>query len=122
MIERDDLDEIVGRRVTNVAINPTSVSLCFDGQGKGGGWLLIQCSYALRLGESDITGAATEPESAKPLLHCLEENITNANFDSDKVLTLFFERGQFLKIMPESDGLESYVLHTRRGIVPIIAF
>ena len=39
--------------------------------------------------------------------------------DHDAVLTLTFEDYKLLRIVPERNGLESYVITTRYGICPI---
>jgi hypothetical protein len=122
MITKNDLGEIIGREITGIMINPASVSLSFNKSNEVGGWILMQCRYLLRSDNIDFDGDATVPQSAQALLHCLRRKITNASFDEAKVLTFFFSDGQFLKLIPQKDGLESYVLHTRQGIVPIIDF
>ncbi|MEM5298642.1 hypothetical protein VSR82_30485 [Burkholderia sp. JPY481] len=122
MLEKRDLAEIVGREVTGVTVNPSSVSLSFNGSGGNGGWILVQCRFVLQAAGGQTIGNATLPESAAPLLSCLKRKIVDARFDESKVLTLHFEDEQFLQLIPEKDGLESYVLHTAEGVVPVIDF
>ncbi|WP_029970997.1 hypothetical protein [Paraburkholderia graminis] len=122
MIEKRDLDEIVGKEITGVTVNPGSVSLSFNGSGGSGGWILVQCRFVLQAVGSQTLGNATLPESAASLLSCLKRKIVDARFDEGKVLTLHFEDKQLLQLIPEKDGLESYVLHTAQGIVPVIDF
>ncbi len=96
-------------------INPASVSLSFKKNDEAGGWILIQCRYLLRFGNEDADGDATAPKSAQPLLHRLKAKIIDASFDEAMVLTLLFDEGQFLRLIPQKDGLESYVPPTKQG-------
>jgi len=122
MISKRDLDEIVGCEVVRIDINPASVSMSFNRRGREGGWILIQCRFSLSDSDEDSSGTASVPESAASLLRCLKQIIADAHFDESKALTLFLENGMIVRLLPEKDGLESYVLHTRRGIVPVIDF
>lgn len=122
MIENRDLDEIVGREISRVAINPNSVSVFFDNSDGRGGWLLVQCQFIFHVSGRDVIGKATVPESSAALLGCVGRRVINALFDKSKVLKIYFENEQSLRIVPEKDGLESYVLHTQQGIVPVIDF
>jgi hypothetical protein len=122
MIQKNDLEEIVGREVSRVAINPGSVALSFGKNGVENGWILIQCCFVLYVAGNVISGKAIVPEAASPLLHCLEKSIVDASYDESKVLTLFFNDKEYLQLIPEKDGLESYVIHTKQGIVPVIDF
>jgi|SRR5258708_3874867 hypothetical protein len=122
MISKSDLDEVIGCELVGIKINPASVSMSFNRSGREGGWILVQCRFTLRDSDGDAGGSAIVPESAAPLLRCLEKVIVDANFDGSKVLTLFLDGGMFVRLLPEKDGFESYVLHTRRGIVPVIDF
>jgi len=122
MISKSDLNEVVGCEFVGININPASVSMSFNRSGCEGGWILVQCPFTLHDREGDASGSATVPESAAPLLRCLQKVIIEANFDGSKVLTLFLNDGMFVRLFPDKDGLELYVLHTRRGILPVIDF
>ncbi|MGN3967313.1 hypothetical protein ACS0ZG_36285 [Burkholderia gladioli] len=122
MIEDRDLEEIVGRDIVGVMINPGSVSLYFNGADGRGGWILVQCRFVFKTAAGRIIGNDEFPEFANPLLNCLGKKVVDADFDERKVFTLNFENKQFLQLIPEKDGLESYVLHTAQGIIPVIDF
>ncbi|WP_186209223.1 hypothetical protein [Burkholderia gladioli] len=122
MIEDRDLEEIVGRDIVEVMINPGSVSLYFNGADGRGGWILVQCRFVFQTAAGRIVGNAEFPEFANPLLDCLGEEVVDADFNERKVITLNFENKRFLQLIPEKDGLESYVLHTAQGIIPVIDF
>lgn len=121
MLTTSDLAEIIGSQITQVKISPGSVALVFGGIGRAGGWILIQCDFSMVDENEEISGDAESPESSAYLQRCVKRIIANANFDEHKVLTLMFEAGSMLKIIPKRDGFESYVLHTSEGIVPVIA-
>ncbi|CAJ0803720.1 hypothetical protein LMG19083_03933 [Ralstonia psammae] len=118
MIEKADLDEIVGREIIGVAINPYSVSMSF-GDNNSTGWILIQCDFSLKILGEEHFGSAADQESAAFLKKCLGEKVIGADFGGDSTLSLYFDKGGYLRMIPMKDGLESYVLHTRNGIVPI---
>ncbi|WGS51684.1 hypothetical protein LFL96_09375 [Paraburkholderia sp. D15] len=123
MISKRDLAEIIGSEITGVGINPASVSMEF-GRGcrdSGSGWILIQCGFSLQHSEDEIIGDASSPQSSGSLQRCLNQLVVDANFDEQKVLTLTLESDLIVRIVPDVDGLESYVLHTSQGIVPVIA-
>ncbi|CAG4890630.1 hypothetical protein [Paraburkholderia gardini] len=123
MISKRDLAEIIGSEITGVGINPASVSMEF-GRGyrySGSGWILIQCGFSLEHSEGEIIGDASSPQSSSSLQRCLNQLVVDANFDEQKVLTLTLESDLIVRIVPDLDGLESYVLHTSQGIVPVIA-
>jgi len=44
------------------------------------------------------------------------------SIDSFGVLTITFSAKMILKIFPEKNGLESYVVNTRRDIFPILVW
>lgn len=121
MLTTSDLAEIIGSQITQVKISPGSVALVFGGIGRAGGWILIQCDFSTVDENEEISGDAESPESSAYLQRCVKRIIADANFDEHKVLTLMFEAGSMLKIIPKRDGFESYVLHTSEGIVPVIA-
>ncbi|KHK48671.1 hypothetical protein PI87_27715 [Ralstonia sp. A12] len=121
MLTASDLAEIIGTQITEIKINPGSVALEFGGTGRTGGWILIQCDFLLINADEGINGDAGCPESSTCLQRSVKRTVADANFDEHRVLTLTFEAGSMLKIIPKRDGFESYVLHTSQGIVPIIA-
>ncbi|KLU23277.1 hypothetical protein EOS_26105 [Caballeronia mineralivorans PML1(12)] len=83
---------------------------------------MIQCRFSLSDSDEDSSGTASAPESTASLLRCLKKIIADAHFVESKALTLFLENGMIARLLPEKDGLESYVLHTGQGIVPVIDF
>jgi hypothetical protein len=123
MIGKRDLAEIIGSEVTRIGIHPASVSMEF-GRGcrdSGSGWILIQCGFSLQHSEGEIIGSANSPQSSSCLQRCLNQLVVDATFDEQKVLSLAVESDLIVRVVPDLDGLESYVLHTSQGIVPVIA-
>lgn len=123
MIEKRDLAEIIGSEITKVGINPASVSMEFNRGCRvgGSGWILIQCGFSLQHSEGEIIGNASSSQSSRLLQRCVNKIVVDANFDEKKVLTLTLGSDLIVRVVPELDGLESYVLHTSQGIVPVIA-
>ena len=121
MLTASDLAEIIGSQSTKIKTNPGSAALEFGGTERRGGWILIQCDFSLVDAGEEIRGDTELPESGAYLQRCVKRTVADANFDEHQVLTLTFEAGSVLKIIPKRDGFESYVLHTSQGIVPIIA-
>ncbi|WP_147394061.1 hypothetical protein [Paraburkholderia sp. BL23I1N1] len=123
MISQRDLAEIIGSEITGVGINPASVSIEFSRgcRDSGSGWILIQCGFSLQHSEGESIGNGSSPQSSTCLHRCVHKIVVDANFDEHKVLTLVLDSDLIVRVVPELDGLESYVLHTSQGIVPIIA-
>jgi hypothetical protein len=122
MIKEFDLKEVIGTEITGIMVNPSSVSLSFSDVNRHGGWILMQCRFALQMAGECTMGNATAPELSASLLGCLKKKIVDAHFNENKILTLYFEDDNFLQFIPEKDGLESYVLHTVQGIFPVVDF
>ncbi|MGK8893582.1 hypothetical protein [Burkholderia gladioli] len=75
MIEDRDLEEIVGRDIVGVMINPGSVSLYFNGADGRGGWILVQFRFVFKTAAGRIIGNDEFPEFANPLLNCLGKKL-----------------------------------------------
>ncbi|KPB49615.1 Uncharacterized protein AC511_2021 [Pseudomonas coronafaciens pv. oryzae] len=50
----------------------------------------------------------------------LNVDIERISIDEFAILTVAFNRGMILKIFPENNGLESYVINTPSDIFPVI--
>ncbi|WP_407852604.1 hypothetical protein [Burkholderia gladioli] len=95
MIEDRDLEEVVGRDIVGVMINPGSVSLYFNGDDGRGGWILVQCRFVFQTAAGRIIGNAGFPEFANYLLNCLKKKVVDADFDERKILTLNLKISNF---------------------------
>ncbi|XXE51913.1 hypothetical protein J3P96_16515 [Pseudomonas sp. R3-56] len=118
MISDSDLAEMVPSTLTGVTVGIGSQILLFGDIAS----VLIQCPFT-----SDINGICKwghgEDANTSPLLFdFLNIDVKTFSMDGFGVLTITFSAKMILKIFPEKNGLESYVVSTRRDIFPILAW
>ncbi|WP_338641058.1 hypothetical protein [Burkholderia pyrrocinia] len=117
MIEEKDLAEFCATILTGVTVGVGSLILLFA----SGAHILVQCSFqCVELG-SVCYGHGEQATDSLLLFEYLNHTVESVEFDNESALTLIFADGKHLKIVPERNGLESYVVTTRFGIWPVIA-
>jgi len=115
MIEDRDLAEFCHTIFRGVTVGVGSLVLLFGSRAQ----VLIQCAFECVDGNSIRLGHSEDVKSSSILFDCLNHVVEGANLDHDDVLTLNFDDGKRLRIVPERNGLESYVITTRYGICPV---
>jgi hypothetical protein len=116
MIDEKDLAEFDAAIFRGVIVGIGSLVLLFA----GGIEILVQCPFECTNGK-DVHHGHGEQVADNVLLHdYLNHSVKDAKFDGESVLTLTFDDGKRLSIIPERNGLESYVLKTRFEICPVI--
>lgn len=116
MIDDRDLGELRHALLTGLTIGVGSIVLVFA----NGVQILIQCGFECAEGNEIRAGHGEDVASSPMLFGYLDCVVQDAVLDSDSVLTLQFEDGKSLRILPEGNGFESYVVTTRYGISPVV--
>ncbi|WP_146189251.1 hypothetical protein [Pseudomonas protegens] len=117
MLEKDELLELQATDFVGLTVGVGSQILLFS----NGSAVMLQCPFecegkggvALGYGESVLTAVL--------LFEFLNERLMEALFD-DGILTLVFGGGGRIRVIPDRNGLESYVVCTRHGVCPIMVF
>ncbi|MBR8068314.1 hypothetical protein LGN09_27360 [Burkholderia cenocepacia] len=117
MIEEKDLAEFCGTILTGVTVGIGSMILLFA----SGTHILVQCTFQCVEPGNVRHGHGEQATDSLLLFEYLNHTVETAEFDNESTLTLNFGDGKHLKIIPERNGLESYVVTTRFGICPVIA-
>ncbi|WP_423760467.1 hypothetical protein [Burkholderia sp. NLJ2] len=115
MIDDQDLAEFSHTIFTGLTVGIGSLVLLFASDAQ----ILLQCVFECHEGGVIRMGHGEEVNSSLILFGFLNHQIASAKMGPNMVLTLNFDDGRFVRIMPEPNGLESYVITTRRGICPI---
>jgi hypothetical protein len=116
MLDNQDLAEFQHAVLVRLDIDKWAVALQFSTSAS----VMLQCAFECEQGDSIAVGHGEEVDSSPLLFPFLDQQVSEATIDADWVLTLHFEDGKKLKIIPERNGLESYVVTTRHGICPIL--
>ncbi|MDR5835909.1 hypothetical protein [Caballeronia sp. LZ034LL] len=116
MIEEKDLNELREGQLTGVTIGVGSMVLTFS----NGSQILIQCPFE-RINGSDLQhGHGERLGSSTLLFDVLNHRVSSAEFDSESVLTISFDNALRIRILPEVNGFESYVVTTNFGQCPVM--
>ncbi|NYI01175.1 DUF6188 family protein [Cupriavidus plantarum] len=116
MIDNRDLAEIRHTILTGVTVGVGSLVLLFS----SGAQIVLQCVFECQEDGIVRAGHGEDVSSSPVLFGLLNRRIVDATVDGNLILSLHFEDGGHLRIAPERNGLESYVLTTRYGIRPIV--
>lgn len=115
-LDERDLAELRDTVLTGLTVGIGSLVLLFA----SGAQVLVQCMF--QCGEEDAlrSGHGEDIRSSPLLLDLLNHRVEDAMINADWVLTLRLDDDRYLRIVPERNGLESYVVTTRHGICPIV--
>jgi hypothetical protein len=117
MIEKDDLSELKSTILTGITVGIGSIVLLFA----SGAHILVQCDFECGDADNVFHGHGENVDSSVELFRFLNHRVKDIDFDINLTLKIRFDGDGYLKIIPENNGLESYVLTTRHGICPVIA-
>jgi hypothetical protein len=116
MINKIDLLELETAIFTGVTVGVGSQVLIFG----NGVTVLVQCPFACeKLGKIQW-GHGEQLGTSTLLFEFLNNRVESALLEEGYTLSLKFAEGSTLKIVPECNGLESYVVTTRFGINPVV--
>lgn len=110
MIERVELEELK-TVLSGVTVGVGSQIMVFE----NGATLLVQCPFKCERQGNELFGHGENIFTSTLLMKFLSKKVKQATFQ-DGVITLNFESAGRIIILPDANGLESYVLTTRHGI------
>lgn len=116
MINESDLAELRSAVLTGVTIGVGSQVLIFG----NGVTVLIQCPFKSNSNGGERWGHGEEVATGLLFFDFLNHKVENACLEVGEVLALDFGSVGSLVIVPDSNGLESYVLTTRFGVSPVL--
>ncbi|RRV03626.1 hypothetical protein EGJ27_24610 [Pseudomonas sp. v388] len=115
MINEADLAELDSTVLTGVTVGIGSQILVFG----SGATVLIHCPFTSEIQGRKQEGHGEDVTTSELLFDYLNCQVTSASLEDGGILVLKFEGGKSLMIIPECNGLESYVISTRFGICPV---
>lgn len=118
MINDSDLAEMIPSALTGVTVGIGSQILLFGDMAS----VLIQCPFACYINRVCKWGHGVDAATSPLLFDFLNHDVEAFSIDSFGVFTITFSTQMILKIHPEKNGLESYVVSTRRDIFPILVW
>lgn len=116
MISNSDLAEMIPSAFTGVTVGIGSQVLLFGDTAS----VLIQCPFLSCINGVCKWGHGEEPSTSPLLFDFLNLDVNAFSIDSAGIFTITFNPTMTLKIVPEKNGLESYVVNTRRDVFPIL--
>lgn len=115
MINKDDLAELDSTVLTGVTVGVGSQVLIFGNSAT----VLMQCPFISEIAGREQQGHGEDVNTSELLFGYLNCQVTSASLEAGGALVLKFEGEKSLRIIPECNGLESYVISTRLGICPV---
>ncbi|MGY4494891.1 hypothetical protein [Pseudomonas sp. TE3610] len=114
MIDELELNEFSSTLLTGVTVGIGSQVLIFE----NGASILIQCPFRCVFKGHEQWGHGEDVSTSVIFFDFLNLKVEGALIGEDGVLTMKFG-GDYFVIVPEADGLESYVVNTKFGISPV---
>lgn len=113
-----DLAEMIPSALTGVTVGIGSQILLFGDMA----CVLIQCPFVCDINRVSRWGHGEDVATSPLLFDFLNHDVEGFSIDNVGVFTITFSKKMILKIFPEKNGSESYVVSTRRDIFPIIVW
>lgn len=117
MVTIDELREFETSIFTGVIVGVGSLVLLFS----SGGRILIQCPFQCRGEKHYQNGHGEDLTTSVLLFPMLNQKVYSCSMLDGEVLKLCFSRECCIRIIPEKNGFESYVITTSHGDYPVIA-
>ncbi|WP_122301444.1 hypothetical protein [Pseudomonas syringae] len=117
MLDKNDLLELQATDFVGVTVGIGSQVLIFS----NGSTVMLQCPFECKSNDGVALGHGEDCFTAVLLFEFLNECLKETFFEAG-TLTLVFENSKIIKIVPDRNGLESYVVCTRLGICPVMIF
>ncbi len=118
MISDADLAEMLPSALTGVTVGIGSQILLFGDTAS----VVIQCPFVTDIDRVCKWGHGEDAATSLLLFDFLNLDVEAVSIDGFGVLTITFSTQTVLKLFPERNGLESYVVNTRRDIFPILVW
>jgi hypothetical protein len=116
MIDEADLAELKSTVLTGVTVGVGSQILIFG----SGATIIVQCHFCCENAGREQWGHGEEIYTSALLFDFFNHRVEDALLEDGEILVLKFEGEKSLRIIPERNGLESYVVTTRFGICPVV--
>ena len=110
-----DLAELKSAVLTGVTVGVGSQVLIFG----NGTTIIVQCPFLCESLGREQWGHGEKIYTSTLFFDFFNCRVEEVSLEDGKVLVLKFEGLKLLKIVPERNGLESYVVTTRFGICPV---
>jgi hypothetical protein len=110
-----DLKGLKGSLLVGVLVGEGSIILHFN----SGSSILVQCAFETVVHDCEAAGHGEIAATAIHLFDFLNGKVIDATNDENALITLKFGAAKKLQIRPDKSGLESYVLRTPKGVLPI---
>jgi hypothetical protein len=115
MITEGDIASLPGACLTGVLVGVGSLVLGFSNDA----WITVSCPFFVESEGVCREGHGEDVNSSPLLFPCLNETILRSYLEPGNVLVTEFERGRLVRIVPDDDGLESYVVHIGGDAIPV---
>ena len=110
-----DSNSLTGSTFVGVLVGAGSMILHFS----DGSSVLVQCTFETYENTISRTGHGESPGTSTILFEFLNEDVVGVSVDAVGQMTFDFGAGKGIRIIPDSAGLEAYVLRTPRGVLPV---
>lgn len=118
MILNDELKEFECSVFTGVTVGMGSLVLLFS----SGARVMIQCSFQCEKNNHIQEGHGENIESSNLLFAFLNHKVESCTLSDSEVLDLSFGKEGYIRVIPECNGFESYVMTTSKGDYPVIMY
>ncbi|MBY5967667.1 hypothetical protein [Halomonas denitrificans] len=115
-VDYEDVAEFENCALVGVTVGVGSFVLAFTNDNS----IVMSCRFEMVANGCSFEGHGEEPETSRFLFGLLNGDVDSSSLLCDGSVVLLFSHGEELKIIPESNGLESFVISTKRGISPMI--
>lgn len=118
MITNNELEEFERSVFTGVTVGIGSLVLLFS----SGVRIMIQCPFHCGKKDHFQTGHGENIATSHLLFPLLNHEVESCSMQDDEMLHLSFADEIYIQIIPEKNGLESYVITTTHGDYPVITY
>ena len=110
-LTKQECDSFVGCYFSSACMGIGSILLRFLGANSEGIDVAVTTKFEWRDHENHVFGDGTNPSTTAALFPLLNLTVIHAQQDELNVLQISFEGQKYLKIVPDKNGLESYVVY-----------
>ena len=117
MLDDKEISELSGVLLVGVLTGAGSIALILSNQSQ----ILVRCNFSVQTRDGEIeVGHGENPMSSVLIFPELNQSIERVYLSEEMDLFLRFSSQSILKIKPERNGLESYVVTTKHGVSPVL--
>jgi hypothetical protein len=112
---RADSKSLTASTFVGVLVGFGSMILHFS----NGSSILVQCGFEVFDGKLSQSGHGQSPGTSVILFEFFNEHVVNVSVDLVGQMIFNFGTDREFRIIPDNSGLESYVLRTPKGVLPV---